>query len=129
MKLTDKEVEAILKLEPYDRYQYFIKRVADSEQMFTIVDNEDNWALADVQGKEVFSVWSAPDFAVLFAIGDWESFSVKEITIEQLEDDIIDEIENNGYLINVFPIIGRSGFVVDIIEFAKDINNEMRKYH
>lgn len=129
MKITDKEVDAILKLKPFDRYQYFIKRVADSEQMYTLVDKDDNWALADVEGKDVFSVWSVPEFALPCASGKWENFSVKEITIEQFEDDIIDEIDKNGYLINVFPIKGKSGFIVDINEFAKDLNDEMRKYH
>lgn len=129
MKVNDKEIEAISKLEPIKRYQYFIKRVADSEAMYSLIDKEGNWALADVEGRTVFSVWSASEFASACALGEWEGFSVKEIAMEEFEDQIIDEIDQNNYLINVFSIKGKSGFVVDLSEFARDLSEEMKKYH
>jgi hypothetical protein len=129
MKINDKEIEAISRLEPVKRYEYFIKRVADSELMYTLVDPKGNWALADVEARSVFSVWSEPQFASACALGVWESFSVKEITVEEFENEIIDEIDQNNYLIDVFSVEGKSGFVVDLNEFARDLSNEMNKYH
>jgi hypothetical protein len=128
MKITDKELEAILKLSPFDRYKHFIKRVADSEKMYMLVDKEGNWALADVEGKDVFSVWSAPEYARLSAFGEWADFTVDSITMKQFENDIVDKIDKNGYLINVFSIKGKSGFIVDLDEFTRDLNDEISKY-
>jgi hypothetical protein len=129
MKITDKEIEAVSQLEAFQRYQYFIKRVADSEKMYSLFDKNGNFALAEVEDHTVFSVWSAPEFALINAVGEWNSFSVKEIPLEEFEDNLIDKIEENKWLINVFSIKEKSGFVVDINEFAKDMSDEMQKYH
>jgi hypothetical protein len=129
MKITNKEIEAVSQLEAFQRYEYFIKRVADSERMYTLVDDNGNLAIADVESSAVLSVWSASEFAENNAVDEWGSFSVKEITVEEFEEDIIDMIEKNNWLINVFSIKGKSGFVVNINEFAKDLSAEMQKYH
>lgn len=129
MKITDKEIEAVSNLDAFQRYQYFIKRVADSEKMYSLHDKNEYFALAAVGDRTVFSVWSAPEFALINAIGEWNTFSVKEISLEEFEDELIDKIEENQWLINVFSIKEKSGFVVDINEFAKDISDEMQKYH
>ena len=129
MKITNKEIEAVSQLEAFQRYEYFIKRVADSERMYTLVDDNGNLAIADVESSAVLSVWSASEFAENNAVDEWGSFSVKEITLEEFEEDIIDMIEENNWLISVFSIKGKSGFVVDINEFAKDLSAEMQKYH
>lgn len=128
MKINDKEFEAVLKLKPFDRYQYFIKRVADSELMYTVVDDSDNWAIADVEGTNVLSIWPAREYALENLFDEWKDFTVKEFTLEYFEDEIIDRIEENNYLLNVFSIKGKSGFVVDINEFARDLSDEMGKY-
>ena len=128
MKITNKEIEAVSQLEAFQRYEYFIKRVADSERMYTLVDDNGNLAIADVESSAVLSVWSASEFAENNAVDEWGGFSVKEITVEEFEEDIIDMIEENNWLINVFSIKGKSGFVVDINEFAKDLSAEMQKY-
>lgn len=129
MKTTNKEIEAVSQLEAFQRYEYFIKRVADSDKMYTLVDDYGNLAIADVENSAVLSVWSAFEFAENNAVDEWGSSSVKEITIEEFEEDIIDIIEKNNWLINVFSIKGKSGFIVDINEFAKDLSAEMQKYH
>lgn len=42
--MNPKAIENIQKLEPFQRYQHFIKRVADFEELWTIVDEEGNYA-------------------------------------------------------------------------------------
>ena len=129
MKVSEKEIQAVCNLAPFDRYQYFIKRVADSERMYSLVDNNGDYAISDVDESVLFSVWSAPEFAQMCIQDGWKDFQLKEITIEEFEDKVIDEIEQNGLLINVFPVGNKSGFVVDLNEFARDLSEEMKKYH
>lgn len=33
-----KEIEAVSALQPFERYKYFIKKIADSELVYTLVD-------------------------------------------------------------------------------------------
>lgn len=128
MRLTEKEIESVSNLEAYERYKYFIKRVADTELLYTLIDSDNKFVLAEVESQILFSVWSAPEFALLNATGEWTSCLVHEITLENFEEEIIDQIAAGGWLINVFSIKGKSGFVVDFNEFARDLSEELRKY-
>lgn len=129
MKISDREIEAVSKLNAFQRYQYFIKRVADSEKMYILGTEEENFALAKVDNNILFSVWPTPEFALLCNVDQWKNFNVREITLEEFEDHIVDEIGNNNWLINVFSTRNKSGFVVDLDEFARDLNEEMKRYH
>ncbi|MGC3944098.1 MAG: DUF2750 domain-containing protein [Chryseolinea sp.] len=128
MKITKKEIEATSKLEANARYQYFMKRVADTEKMYSLVDEGGDWAIACFGEKTLFSVWSAPEFAQACAVSEWKGFSVKEFNIEDLESDIVDEIDTHEHLINVFSVKGKSGFIVDYNEFARDLSDEISKH-
>ena len=48
MNISIMEFNAIIKLEPFDRYKYFIKRFADSKIMFSFRDEENEIAIAEV---------------------------------------------------------------------------------
>lgn len=128
MKITEKEIEAVSKLDSFARYKYFIKRVADTEKMYSLIDEGGNYALADVESRTVISLWSASEFALMNVIEEWSCYKVKEITLEEFEDNLIDEIEKREWLLNVFSVKGKSGFVVDINEFANDLSDELNKY-
>ena len=128
VKITKKEIEATSKLEAAARYQYFIKKVADTEKMYSLVDEGGDWAIACFGEKTLFSVWSAPEFAAACAVSEWKGFSVREFNIDDFESDIFNEIDTHDHLINVFSVKGRSGFLVDYNEFARDLSDELRKH-
>jgi len=48
MNGTNKKIENILKLEPFKRYEYFIKKAADFEQLWTIIDQEGNYVISEI---------------------------------------------------------------------------------
>ena len=129
MKISEKEVQALSKLEPFKRYQYFIKRVADAETLYTLLDKDGDFALSDVEDKVMFSVWPAAEFAAQCAFDEWDGFTVQEVSLEEFENQLIDQIEENHWLLNVFAINRNTGFVVDINEFARDLSDELKKYH
>lgn len=129
MILTKKEIEAVIQLNAFDRYKYFIKRVADDETMYTLVDEGKRFAIVEVDNKKLFSLWSASEFAVMSKVHEWQNFTVLKITLEKFKDEVIDLIEENEWLINVFSVNGKTGFVVDIDEFAKDLSEELKRYN
>ena len=36
MNLKTQEIESVIKLEPFERYKYSLKRIADNETLYTI---------------------------------------------------------------------------------------------
>lgn len=127
MIVSEKEIENVSKLEPFQRYEYFIKRVADSEKLYSL-KNEENWAIAEVDQYKLFSLWPARQFAEKQIIEGWSNYQVAEIGLVNFNDEIGPMIKEKGFLLNVFSVGNQSGFVVELEEFLRDLNEELEKY-
>ncbi|MCT2561814.1 DUF2750 domain-containing protein [Chryseobacterium herbae] len=126
--MNSKEIENVIKLEPHERYKYFIKKVADWEIFFTMVDKEGNYVTSELDSQKLFPLWSAKELAELCKTSGWEEFTIKQIDLDVLENEIIDYIADSGCLINVFPVYDRTGFVVNLQEFTRDLSEELKNY-
>lgn len=84
--------------------------------------------MAEVDNSWVFSVWSAGELAALNLTGRWKDCTISEIDLQTLNCDILPMLSKRGYLLNVFSLNGKSGFVVTIAEFVRDLRKELRKY-
>ncbi|GAA4435175.1 hypothetical protein GCM10023091_11130 [Ravibacter arvi] len=123
-----KEIESVSKLAPLDRYRYFIKKVADYEELWTIVDENGDYALSDIDDGVLISFWSAKEFIYSNLDQGWANCEPLKLTLDDLEETVFDLIASESYLINVFPVNGKSGFVVNLDEFARDLSDELKKY-
>lgn len=128
MKISQNEIESVSQLNAFDKYNYFIKKVADFELMYSLVDTDGNIATLEIDDNILLPFWSSSEYALLNAIKEWDNYEVKEISIEYFENEIIDVIESKNYLLSIFPIKEKVGFIVNLNEFAKDLSNEMDKY-
>lgn len=126
--MNTKEIEAVSALQPFERYKYFIKKIADSELVYTLVDTNNMYVTSMVDNQELFPMWSSKQFTNLCKTNGWESFVIKELNFDDLENEIFDIIANSNYLINVFPVYDRTGFVVNLDEFANDLKEELENY-
>ena len=127
MHITEKEIESVNKLEPLARYKYLIKRIASFQRMYSL-KKDDEWAIAEIEGYKVFSIWSAKEFALLNTTGNWQDYQSTEIDFGLFEEEIVPLIRENNYLLNVFSVKNKSGFVVDIDEFLNDLSIELKNY-
>lgn len=125
--MNSKEIENVIKLEPFKRYEYFIKKVADFEQLWTIVDEDGDYAISEVDEFSLITFWPAEEFVSLDLQEGWADCTPLKLTLDDLRDNIFDVINSENYLINVFPVNGKSGFVVDLAEFSRDLNEELDK--
>ncbi|MFD0863711.1 DUF2750 domain-containing protein [Sungkyunkwania multivorans] len=128
MKLNAKEIESVSNLEPFKRYQYLIKKVADLEEVWTLVDKNGDIALSDIDDHTLISFWTAEAFIKSNLEEGWKDCIPFKLSLDNLEDSLIPLIIENEYLINVFPVNGKAGFVVDINEFIRDLNDELEQY-
>ncbi|KIC92616.1 DUF2750 domain-containing protein [Flavihumibacter solisilvae] len=126
--MHDKEIESVSKLEPFERYKYFIKRVADTEVMYTLVDESGEFVLAELGDNVLLSLWSASEFAALCMIDKWSGLTVKEISLGEFDEEIIDEAVEGNWLLNIFSVGVKSGFVVNLDEFTRDLSEELKRY-
>jgi len=128
MKVNQKELESVSNMEPFKRYQYLIKRIADSEKIYTLQSDDGDWASSTVKNHNLFPIWSASEFASNAAIDAWSSFIVVEEDIYNFMEATLHEIESDGFLLNVFPVGDTTGFVVKPDEFTRDLREELKNY-
>lgn len=128
-KLSPKEMEAVLNLDAFERYQYALKRFADSEQIWALVDSEGYIALSSAT-EEIYALafWPMPEYASLCIAGAWEGYTPKLLTLDEFREEVEPILVNNNALISIFPKAGTGGFIVTLEEFWRDMNEELSWY-
>ena len=127
-KPNQKEIASVSVLKPFDRYQHTIKKVVDFERAYTLTHTDGTWALAEVEGNTLVSIWPAAVYAELNAVREWQGYVPHALSLDELMTTRLESFEQNDFLINVFPINGKTGFVVNPDEFRADLEEESKNY-
>lgn len=107
------------------RYTHFLKTIAETGELWTVIDNDGSFALFEVNNSTVFSL--CPDEASIESnlTPDWQDYIPFKVNLNELEETILPLIRQNNYLINVFPIDSRTGYIATLNDFVKDLNNAL----
>lgn len=124
---SEKEIEEVIALSAFDRYQYLVDKAAEFGEMYSLKKG-DEWALADIEDKVLFSLWPAEAFAAREATSGWAGYEAKAFSLEEFEKTLLPLITNAGCMFNVFSVNGKLGFIVDREEFLRDLGEELETY-
>lgn len=129
MKLTDKEISALLAQSAEMRYKYSIKRIADADCLWTIISSDGNYCLIADNGCQMFPIWPFKEYAEIYLGGKSIGFDVVSIDLNKFEREMVDIIYGNNFPLTVFPISdGDIGKIVDLDTFVKDLSVELENY-
>ncbi len=78
--------------------------------------------------KDHFSLWPAAIYAQANATAVWIEYKPLATSLDELLSTRLESFEENGFLINVFPKPGKTGFVVSSDEFRADLEEELESY-
>ena len=128
--ISKEEFQALEKCNSEIRYTYTIKRIADAEALWYILD-EDGYLIIQTDGNKKFlPVWSSKEYAQVFCVKGENNYKYSAITSETFQDSVIDYIKQNGILINVFPTKKEPlGKIVDLKTFVEEINYLAEDYY
>lgn len=125
--LRDEEKEAVSALDGPSRYDYFVKKVADENCVWSLW--KDGWALAeDPCGCPVVPVWPHAKFAEMCAKESWMAHEPRQIELEVWLDRWLPGIQQDGRLIAIFPTADDKGVVVAPERLANDLEIELQNY-
>lgn len=113
-------------LSPADRYHYFIKAVAYSGEIWTVIDTDGNFTLEEIDNNTFISLWTDESFIESNLTPDWKNCIPYKLDMDALENVVIPMLRQNNYLINVFPLESRTGYIVTLADFIKDLNNALQ---
>ena len=122
-----REIDAVLKLPAPARYEHFIKRVVDSGEAWGLWN--DGWAMGSTDvGQPTFPLWPAKEYAELSAKEHWANFSPVPISLEDLVDELLPKLEEDGVQPSIFRVPTGDATMPLIHQVVKDLRTEMGRY-
>ena len=100
-KMHPKEFERVTGLPNAERYEYFVKRVADWQNIWSLRD-AGGWSVAGTDdGREVVPVWPHERFAAECASDQWEGQKPAAISLDDWMNAWLPGLQRDGRLIAV----------------------------
>jgi len=126
--MNNKKIENVLNLSAEDRYNYFIRKSVDFEEVWGLKD-KDGWALLGSDNKEkLFPIWSEKEFAELCAVDNWDNYVPAVILLSDFLNKLLPKLEKDNILFAVFLTPKNKGIVVAPKKVKMDIENECEQY-
>ncbi len=121
------KIENILKMSEKERYDYFIRKVADFEQIWGL--NDEGWALlGDNDGNRILPLWPEKEFAELCAVDQWKDHKAEVIELDNFIEKWVPGMTNDKTLINVFLTPNTKGTVISPDDLNSDLQEELEQY-
>jgi hypothetical protein len=129
--ITKQEFDAIIKLSPEERYAYFIKRICDWEQIWTLYSDDNLVLNEDKKGKLEVFLFPYETFTSYYAHGTkgmedavGKCFHLDEFMGEVVEKLLLHDVN----MALVFPVANGYGLKVTMKKLLNDINEELENY-
>lgn len=127
-KTSEKEMAGVLRLDPRGRYKHFVKRVTNSHAAWGLW--QDGWAMmGDDEGKQVFPLWPAREYAEAAKDVEWGDYEPKQIDLDQLLEDVLPQLAAEETPVGVFPTPKGNAAVVPPAELEASLRLELREWY
>ena len=127
-KMHDKEFQTVLSLPPPQQYAYFVKRVADWGEVWSLFCQR-GWVLAgDDEGNELVPVWPHERFAAACVTGAWSDALPRAIKLADWLERWTPGMIRDGRKVAVFPRPNGKGMPVAPERLKEDIESERARF-
>ena len=126
-ELTQSDIDKIFKKPGEKRYEYFLKKAVEAEEVFGLAD-EEGWALlGDDSDADILPIFPAAAFAEAFRhAAEFDEYQVEVLDINELMA-WLEDMEKDALLIAVFPNPDLNGAVVEPKHLKADLQKEFDK--
>lgn len=129
--ITKQEFDAIIKLSPEERYAYFIKRICDWEQIWTLYSDDNLVLNEDKKGKLEVFLFPYETFVSYYAHGtkSMEEAVGKCFHLDEFMGKVMEKLLSHDVnMALVFPVANAYGLKVTMKKLINDINEELENY-
>ncbi len=127
-QVNEIEFKSVLSLDAPKRYEYFIKKICDWEEIWSIKDTEGWRLLGDPSECECIPVWPAKRYAEAFCIDDWSECYAESISLDSWKNAWLPGIKKDRRIIAVFPNLSLEAVDVESDRLREDIEEELSSY-
>jgi hypothetical protein len=126
-QMHDEEFANVCRFDEQTRYDYFVRRVADWEEIWVLAPMDT--AAVEPEGFDGdVSVWPHPRFAEACVTTDGSGNHAEMIDLDDWIDGWLPTMEERGQLVVVFPVVGGRATLVEPAAHRSDILAELEKY-
>ncbi|MFN9729431.1 MAG: DUF2750 domain-containing protein [Pseudomonadota bacterium] len=127
MKVSPKQMEAVLALPGIKRFEHFIKVIADWQEVWGLY--QDGWALAAADdGTTVFPLWPAKEYAQVCAANEWTAYEPRSISLSDFTEVLLPKLKLDGVLPGVFFTPTSKGVTPSVDELKSALEAELQNY-
>ena len=123
--LNQKQRVSIQALDDYQRYDYFLKKVADWEEIWSLHSDEGWIELSSEDGELCLPIWPHLDFAKEWVNGEWSDCSPKAIKLKIWIERWTAGLQVDDTMLVIFPTAKGAGIVLSPDELENDILAEL----
>ena len=127
-KMNEAQFDAVVALPAQERYDHFISKVADWEELWTLRDETGFVLFQDDAGSECIPVWPHPDYAAALARGRWEECTPARLDLESFTTEWIPGAAEEGRVFAAFPTPDKRGPIVSPGRLRDDLETESERY-
>ncbi|MFC3801922.1 DUF2750 domain-containing protein [Cohnella sp. GCM10012308] len=124
--MNQKEFDAVIKLPANIRYEYFIKKAADFEEVWGLYD--EGWATtSNDRGELMIPFWPEKEFAEHCAFEDWSNYKACQIPLDEFMNDWLPVMEEDQHLPSIFWN-RKDSAVLKVDVLLNDLKLELEQY-
>ncbi len=103
-ELAEQEFETLSAADAEEQYGYFVERCVQTRQVWSLIDNEDNWAaFGSADDGVMLCVWPHPRFAQECAYGDWSEHESVPVELAVFIEEVLPALIREGTVVALFP--------------------------
>ena len=125
-ELSDTERNAALQLNADYRYDHFISKLVEHEELFVLTD-EHGVMMLTTDDEDCIPVWPHPEYAKAWAEGEWAECKPQSITLKVWLERWVDGMEQDELCVAVFPTPDQEGIVLEPADVADAIAEKQAK--
>ena len=94
------EVKQVMKTDKRKKYEYFIKKIADFEEVWALKD-EEGWATLGKENSTFFPVWPKKEFADICITDEWADYYSESIELDDFLECWLQGLKEDGIRVTV----------------------------
>jgi hypothetical protein len=126
-QINDREFENVIRQPAAVRYKYFVSRVADWKELWSL-RNQEGWIQGEEdEGRLVFPVWPHARYAQACATGPWQDCRPEVIELDAWLNQWMPAMKTENRLVAVFPTPQSLGICVSPQRLEQDLRAELAR--
>ncbi len=126
--MNQAQFDNVILLSAQKRYDHFIGKVADWEELWTLKSSDGFVMFSDSSGHECVPVWPHPDYAAALANDSWDDCVPERLDLSNFMDKWLPGLITDNRMIVVFPTPNKEGGIVHPEALKSDLLKEMQQY-